>query len=208
MESRKSVESAVDRNFSGVSHCQQMDAQDVNYLNELLEQDIEIREKIKDQVSHLDKKTRLIVGILNKIHCTSINAHPPLLDSVRPILRSCRDTTAAIASLVPPNQLWRWKDMWSNSLRTAIYSAALVEYLSKGSLITLSQASEVLGSELFTTEPSANQNTDVFPVKEEWTDRLSITVEDYLHGLISLVNELVNEICRSSVSRKIHNWFP
>lgn len=45
--------------------------------------------------------------------------------------------------------------MWSNSLRTAVHSAALVEYLSSGSLITLPQVSEVLGSELFATEPSA-----------------------------------------------------
>lgn len=28
-------------------------------------------------------------------------------------------------------------------------------------------------------------------VKEEWKDRLAISAEDYLHGLISLVNELV-----------------
>lgn len=73
---------------------------------------------------------------------------------MRPILRSCQDTNAVIASLVPPNQFWRWKDMWSNSLRAAVYSAALVEYLSSGSLITLSQVSEVLGSELFAVESS------------------------------------------------------
>jgi hypothetical protein len=28
-------------------------------------------------------------------------------------------------------------------------------------------------------------------VKEEWKDRVTLPVEDYLHGLISLVNELV-----------------
>ncbi|KAF9242608.1 Translin [Melanogaster broomeanus] len=149
-----------------------MDTQDVNYLNELLEQDIALREKIKDQVTDLDKKTRIMVGILNKIHSTPSDAIPPLLDSVRPILRSCHDTSAAIAALVPPHQFWRWKDMWSNSLRTAVYCAALVEYLNSGSLITLSQVSEVLG------------------INEESADRYSIVVEDYLHGLISLVNEL------------------
>ncbi|KAF9220940.1 Translin [Gyrodon lividus] len=113
-----------------------------------------------------------MVGILNKIHSTPSDAVPPLLDSVRPILRSCHDTGAAIAALIPPNQFWRWKDMWTNSLRTAVYSAALVEYLSSGSLITLSQTSEVLG------------------IKEEWVDKFSIAVEDYLHGLITLANEL------------------
>lgn len=33
--------------------------------------------------------------------------------------------------------------------------------------------------------------TNLNIVKEEWKDRLAISAEDYLHGLISLVNELV-----------------
>lgn len=70
-----------------------MDTHNINYLNELLEQDVELREvslpfdpqmrytagrlhthlidqKIKEQVTDLDKKTRNMVGILNKIHST------------------------------------------------------------------------------------------------------------------------------------------
>lgn len=83
--------------------------------------------------------------------------------------------------------------MWSNSLRTTVYSAALVEYLSSGSLITLAQAGVVLGSELFASRVLCCQDIHVFQVKEEWSDRFSIATEDYLHGLISLVNELVNQ---------------
>lgn len=37
------------------------------------------------------------------------------------------------------------------------------------------------------------------PVKEEWKDRVALPVEDYLHGVISVVNELVStdksELC-------------
>lgn len=47
-----------------------MDSCDVERLNELLEQDVELREKIKEQVTDLDKKTRNMVGVLNKIHST------------------------------------------------------------------------------------------------------------------------------------------
>ena len=38
-------------------------------------------------------------------------------------------------------------------------------------------------------------NLTLCTVKEEWKDRLVIPPEDYLHGLISLVNELVS--CRN-----------
>jgi hypothetical protein len=104
-----------------------------------------------------------MVGLLNKIHSTPAHSSeiplnclvlafdlfitvPPLLNSVRPILLSCRETCAALAALVPPNEFWRWRDMWCNSLRTAVFSAALVEYLASGTLITMLRVGETLGS--------------------------------------------------------------
>lgn len=149
-----------------------MDPADLESLNALLEQESELREKIKEQVSDLDKKTRTMVGLLNKIHSTRSSELPALLDLVKPVLLSCQDTTASMATLIPPNQFWRWKHMWTNSIQTAVFVAALVEYLTSHTLITLPQTAELLG------------------IKEERKDRLALPVEDYLHGLITLVNEL------------------
>ncbi|EDR13716.1 uncharacterized protein LACBIDRAFT_308999 [Laccaria bicolor S238N-H82] len=149
-----------------------MDPQDLETLNVLLDRDVELRENIKDQVNEIDKKTRTMVGLLNKIHSTPWDAMPSLLDSVKPVLTSCQEVTAALASIVPPNQFWRWKDLWSNSLRTAVFAAALIEYLSNRRLITLPKVAETLG------------------LKNEWQDRVALPAEDYLHGIISLVNEL------------------
>ena len=83
--------------------------------------------------------------------------------------------------------------MWSNSIRTAVFAAALIEYLSSRTLLTLHQAAEAIGSKILPTFLRK-----IFPisqllesVKEEWSDRITLPVEDYLHALISLVNELV-----------------
>jgi len=120
-------------------------------------------QKIRDEVHDLDKKTRMMAGILNKLHSTPPDqstsflalgtpaSEPrtvvPLLDSVRPIIQSCQKNSSALAGIIPPNQFWRWKDMWSTSLRNAIYSTALVEYMTTRSLISLEQVSATLGSE-------------------------------------------------------------
>ncbi|KAJ7095874.1 Translin [Mycena belliarum] len=149
-----------------------MDPLDLEKLNALLEHDVGVSEKIKEQVKEFDKKVRIIVGILGKIHSTPTTSMPALLDSVSPVLLSCRDITTSIAGAIPPDQFWRWKDMWSNSIRAAVFAAALIEYLRDGSLLSLPRASEILG------------------IQEEWKDRFSLPVEDYLHGLISMVNEL------------------
>ncbi|KAI5826001.1 Translin [Schizophyllum commune Tattone D] len=149
-----------------------MDSRDLENINALLDQDVELRERIKEQVTELDKKTRTMTGLLNKIHSTPSAELPKLLDSVKPTLNSCSETTNAIAAIIPPNQFWRWKDMWSNSLRNVVFSAALIEYLSTGSLISIHRVEEIL------------------EVKEEQKDRFCLPPEDYLHGIISMVNEL------------------
>ncbi|KIM43331.1 hypothetical protein M413DRAFT_18387 [Hebeloma cylindrosporum] len=149
-----------------------MDSNELEKINNLLDRDVELREKIKEQVNEMDKKTRTIIGILNRIHSTPLDAMPALLDSVRPVLLGCRDTTSALAAIIPRNQFWRWKDLWSNSIRTAIFAALLIEYLSTRGLLTIAEAAETLG------------------IREEWSDRMTLPVEDYLHSLISLVNEL------------------
>ncbi|EKM51499.1 uncharacterized protein PHACADRAFT_127115 [Phanerochaete carnosa HHB-10118-sp] len=149
-----------------------MDARDLEYVNELLEQDNELREKVREQVHDLDKKARTMSGLLNKIHSTPVDQVPALLEQVKPVLESCKDTSAALASLIPLAQFWRWKDMWTNSLRNAVFAATMVGYLETGTLLTLPRVRDVLGIDL------------------EWSDRYALPAEDYLHGVISLVNEL------------------
>ncbi|KJA23197.1 hypothetical protein HYPSUDRAFT_39981 [Hypholoma sublateritium FD-334 SS-4] len=149
-----------------------MDPIELERINVVLDHDVELREKIKEQVNELDKKMRTIVGILNKIHSTRPEAMPALLDSVKPVLNSCQAVTSALVLIIPKNQFWRWKDMWSNSIRTAAFAAVLIEYLSNRTLLSLEKVSDTLG------------------VRSEWSDRLSLPVEDYLHALITVVNEL------------------
>ncbi|KAF8635897.1 hypothetical protein AX15_000076 [Amanita polypyramis BW_CC] len=149
-----------------------MDPQDLENISALLDREIELREKIKEQVLELDKKARTMVGLLNKIHSTPSESIPKLTGAVTPVLLSCQGTMAALANLIPPNEFWRWKDMWTNSIRSDVFAAAFVEYLTSRKLIAIEQVSEILG------------------IRKEWKGRLVLPPEDYLHGVISLVNEL------------------
>jgi len=138
----------------------------------MLDRDTDLRERIKDQVNELDKKTRTMMGLLNKIHSTPSNGVPAILESVRPVLTTCGSVTGALAILIPENQFWRWKDMWTTSLRNAIFAAVLVEYLSTRRLLSLPEAALCVG------------------IKPEWSNSIALPVEDYLHSLITVVNEL------------------
>ncbi|KAI0320192.1 translin [Amylostereum chailletii] len=149
-----------------------MDPQHLEHISHILDTDAELREKIKEQVSDFDKKTRSMAGTLNKIHSTPTTEIPNLVQSVRAVLITCQSTTFALQDLIPPSCFWKYKDMWTNSLRSAVYSATFSEFLSTGKLLPLAWVSEQLG------------------INDEWKDRFTLCVEDYLHGVITMVNEL------------------
>ena len=72
---------------------------------------------------------------------------PSILESARPLLKDCELVTGALANVIPENQFWRWKDMWTNSLRNAVFTAVMVEYLSTRKLLSLADAASSIGSE-------------------------------------------------------------
>jgi len=144
----------------------------ISEIHAHLERESQIREKLRDEVVELEKKTRSMTGALNKIHSTHSRDVPALLDSIKPTLTTLHTHMASIAETVPQYQFWRWKDVWTKHLQSAVFVVALVEFLDSGKLISHSGVAFILG------------------IEEDWKDRFHLQIEDYLHGLISLINEL------------------
>ncbi|KAG8785292.1 hypothetical protein FRC12_017769 [Ceratobasidium sp. 428] len=107
---------------------------------------------------------------MNGIHST--RETKPLIEESSAVVTSCSEELSKLASLVPPNQFWRWKDMWTRHLTSILFVTALNEYLTTERLITLPECETLL------------------QVQPEWKGRLQIASEDYLHAIIALVNEL------------------
>jgi hypothetical protein len=109
------------------------------------------------------------------------------------MLRDCEVVAGALATVIPENQFWRWKDMWTNSLRNAVFTAVMVEYLSTRKLLSLADAASSIGSEYI---PHISLKlcpiADSCQVMPEWSGRIALSVEDYLHSLINVINELVS----------------
>lgn len=146
--------------------------EDFQSISAYLESESELRERLREEVAKLDQKARSMQGTLNKIHATPTDQMAHLVASVRPTLESCAENTRAITDLVPPNHYWKWKELWQKAMQAAVFVVALCRYLEDGTLVMLADVSKALG------------------IAPEWKDRFTLPAEDYLHGLISLVNEL------------------
>ncbi|KAG9035598.1 hypothetical protein FRB95_011004 [Tulasnella sp. JGI-2019a] len=146
-----------------------MDPADFELVTSNLEEESRTREHLRDAINAYERKIRAMVGILNKIHS---NPNPGLLITIQPLLDDTHENLAAIAASVKPNEYWRVKDMWARPLQQAVFVVALCEWLTSGTLITMTNTGSRLG------------------IQAAWADRLVLSTEDYLHGVITLINEL------------------
>ncbi|GJJ15586.1 hypothetical protein Clacol_009864 [Clathrus columnatus] len=143
-----------------------MDKDDLVRITTSIDKDVALGEKLRDLASELERKTRMVVSVLNRIHSSPVQSTPEIVNSAKPLLAECRTSIAAIAETIPEHELWRLK------IQTAVFCGALIEYLSTGDLLSMPQANEL------------------FQIRIEWQGRFQIQAEDYLMGLIILVNEL------------------
>ncbi|KAG8908411.1 hypothetical protein FRB99_006616 [Tulasnella sp. 403] len=149
-----------------------MDPTEFESLTAHLEEEAKMREQLREVINEFEKKVRIMTGILNKIHATPTSQFPKLVESVTPILQSVHQQTAALAGLIRPHEFWRVKDMFTRTFQLAVYIVTLCEWIRTGTLASISHVSRELG------------------IQEDWADRLQVTTEEYLHGVISLINDL------------------
>ncbi|KOS14468.1 translin [Malassezia pachydermatis] len=127
---------------------------------------------LRDQVKAFDRAQRMVAMQLGQVHTlppSQLAAHQA---AVERSFVDVRTSLAALAKQVPHGEVYKWADVWSFPMRNAVYAASLAYYLGAGRLLSKEAAAIVLG-------------VDMLPA-----DCMLLTTEDYLHGLISMVNEL------------------
>ncbi|KZS90458.1 Translin [Sistotremastrum niveocremeum HHB9708] len=149
-----------------------MNQEDIDNIGRSLEQESELREKLKDRVTELERRTRTMTATLSQIHSTPKGELGLVLSSLRSDLRNCRVTVRNIADVVPSDQFWRWKDFWTRPMQSLVFVATLSKYLENRTLMTLTELNQEL------------------EIDEDIKDRFFIPTEDYLQGVITMVNEL------------------
>ena len=71
---------------------------------------------------------------------------PALLETIRPVLHGCHEITATLAEIIPQDEVWKWKELWTAPLRAAVFSVVLACFLTDGTLAPLATVAEHLGS--------------------------------------------------------------
>ncbi|BGP20200.1 hypothetical protein JCM10213_005945 [Rhodosporidiobolus nylandii] len=149
-----------------------MTSVDFSYLSEQLAADSELRERVREAVRELEAAERAATAVLGRAHSSGKEHIPQLLASLDPTLPPIRSALASLAQLIPKEQFYRYSDMFSRAMQTASYVVVMRAFLEREDVASKDEVAEALG------------------VKSEWRDHFFLSTEEYLHSLISLVNEL------------------
>lgn len=95
-----------------------------------------------------------------------------MLQSLNPLLPPLKESLNNLATLIPQEQFYRYSDSFSRSIQQSSFIIVLSAFLRSGDVPTKEEVESELGG-------------------GEWKGRMWLSTEDYLHSLISLVNELV-----------------
>ncbi|PWN17964.1 Translin [Microstroma glucosiphilum] len=138
-----------------------------------LEAERALSETIRARAKEVDAVQRQITASLNRVHSTPAAQVTPLVLSLAPLFDQLRQRIRDVVEVVPDNQFWKWNDCWSFTLQRANYCGALACFLTTGTLVTKDQSLHFLGL----SSDAAS------------TSRLTLTTEEYLHSIISLIND-------------------
>ncbi|BGP27710.1 Translin-1 [Rhodotorula toruloides] len=149
-----------------------MAAVDFGYLQDALAKDGELRERVREMTREIEQAERACLSILGRVHSHSREDIPALVASLDPTLPALRIALAKLADLIPPQQFYRYSDSFSRCIQQASYIVVFRVFLEREDVATKEEVAQQLG------------------IQEAWKDHFFLSTEEYLHSLISLVNEL------------------
>ncbi|KAJ1963373.1 Translin-1 [Dipsacomyces acuminosporus] len=168
-----------------------MDVQVFIDLQDRFDSESTLREDIYNAVKELNKACRLASAKLAKAHSVPKSQTAEVTDAAKPLFTSISQNIDKLAGFIKPVTFYRYHDMWSNGLQSACALVTFAVYLEESRLASIDDIKKYLGYRV----NSSNEDVSEFV----------ITLEEYLHGIISLFNELsrlaVNSVIVNDIQR-------
>lgn len=143
-----------------------------DYLD-YIQRETDLKEGLRLKIRELDGVNRELIAVLQKIH-SSPASYPQVTEQVHELFASkVRPYYSDLRSLFPPDQYYRYCNMWSFVTQRFVFAAVLAHYLNQQKLLSKEETAQLLGLD---SEPGPQ--------------KFHLDLEDYLSGIIQVSNEL------------------
>ncbi|KAL2131924.1 hypothetical protein VTI74DRAFT_4451 [Chaetomium olivicolor] len=153
-------------------------------LKTKIEEDTIVRKELDQILDDLNQHVSYTQGVLSRIHSTPRSKYAGLIEQVEGGIKKEIETVGKLSAFASQHPYYKYNHKWSRMIQDAISTVILCAWL--GGMASDSKPGEV--GRLLTLE-DIGQAFGV-PVNLKDRDAFHITIEEYLLGLISVVDEL------------------
>jgi len=167
-------------------------------VQDQIEKDTQVREKIRDALKKLDKHLKLLNSTLSRVHAVPPAEVICLVEKSKTPLEEAKRELHGLIDVVKPYPYYKYNNLWSRDLQTLTFLILFGTWLERmyisdnnatkqgqNALLTLEEVGEMLG----------------VPVNLKTEDRFHLAIEEYLHAIISLVEELARLMTNAVTQR-------
>ncbi|KAF2453658.1 Translin [Lineolata rhizophorae] len=163
-------------------------------LQARVDEDAEVRDEIRVIVDTLEKKEKIAQSILAKAHSTPLSQlSSQVLEPAKGAIQQTMASVDDLSAVASAHPYYKWNNMWQRQVQDLVFHILLFGWLGgsiqdgsqprPGYLLTIDEIGGILK----------------VPVNEKQKDTFHIAIEEYLHALISLLDELAR-LARNSVT--------
>ncbi|KAL6715645.1 Translin-1 [Lecanora helva] len=150
------------------------------HLQNKLDEDVQVREEIRNILQSMERRDRVTTSILSRAHSIHENDLAKTLDEALDSINEQIGNVVKLGEIASKHPYYKYNGMWSREMQNACFAIIFWGWLS----------SRTKGStgQLFKIEEVGNLLRIPVSLKEQ--DRFHLTIEEYLHSLVSLIEEL------------------
>ncbi|KAL2159659.1 hypothetical protein VTH06DRAFT_2228 [Thermothelomyces fergusii] len=153
-------------------------------LKSNIEADTRVKKELEQIVDDLNQHVSFTQGVLSRIHSTPRSKYASLLGQVQGGINKEIETVGRLAAFASQYPYYKYNHKWTRTVQDAVSTVILCAWL--GGLPTESKPGEL--GRLLTLE-DVGQAFNV-PVNLKDRDAFHITIEEYLLGLIAVIEDL------------------
>lgn len=150
-----------------------------------LDLDIQEQDAIKEAIKELDRNIRAVRSTINAIYTAQKGEIQAILAVANEKVISVRNQLSKVSELVPENKFYKYQHLWNSSSQQTCSVIAIILFLAEDRLATIQDIAKYTGIPILLDQDMAAVENSNNPASA-----FHFTLDDYLHGLINLSNEI------------------
>ncbi|KAJ9085512.1 Translin-1 [Entomophthora muscae] len=166
-----------------------------------LDLDAQEQEAIKDVTKELDRFIRTVRSTLNIVYTAPKEEIQNIIARANENMKQVKTQLAKLSELVPENKFYKYQHVWNSSTQQICSIIALMIFLSENRLATIQDIPNFTDMPFLLDQDISGESKD----PKTPASAFHFTLDDYLHGLINLSNEIPRLAITSVIQHQDYN---